>query len=915
MKLLLTAYQMYAWAATTAVTEEVLTKTFSLGLSVLASPSKWGANSKLKIEAHVLSQMQAVALRYARLVASQSPQNSFPAMLATGWAAQSALWQLQWLPNDEKREMILPRLAESMARRLMEQEGEANPSAEIQLLRLRIFEHQSKWSEMLDLLESDHSKFISTKEQKEAAAVSKFGVSMTWHQVQAEKARVLCLLRSYRRARSMYEDLLRHNPDNWACLTGHMDCCLQIGDTSGTRAFIAALLAQDVEGKYPIRGLHLMKVELAAHSFRSSSSESSLQELAEAIKAYGELFASHLSCAFSDLEAYVELLLDTENQLNEQCVVSLLDFANNLRKKHASLESLKEENSKQRQQQLRRYIFAIKLNHQILSFRVDLQKDYLVDWTELVLEWEQSLSLSSSSEGEESQKEIKPGDDLALLAVQQLLYKNSGNEESMIACAALLEKAIHNSPDNAYLKIAAMNVYSQLHATSRSWELFQAVGFKHIQLDSCSYTILPFLLQGGFYNELVDTCTLLLRFQANTARDCGDYAGRAMNLGTMSKADEFLVFQRQSINKSICVIEAKGMVLDAAPLLGEPVQRSQLDADPEFKGCLGLYQGIVGGESDFSRASRMLAEVHSPHAALSLVSWASNRGAVADNDDMVDNRDMSILRHQFLYKFPVASRESMTRNSLRRGHTHGLLLRASLCLDACKAPKKGKIVKASEDLEGRGQSLLRSLESTSSFISSSMIGDEYLIGRNLLEASVDLCRAVAIVGVGLPRLDNDSLEAREILSSDILLGEALSHLKKAGETLAVASVKDVLLILPSYVVPLFSLFRILSNICTLFGWGRRRRKTKQCASAMAEFALQFDVLIQIMLSVVERLPSTGDAHGATVPVSKEYLESVDAPLVTRTVNCIVEAQYRTRQRVEPIFQEMSEYLKSFDVSD
>lgn len=441
---------------------------------------------------------------------------------------------------------------------------------------------------------------------------------------------------------------------------------------------------------------------------------------------------------------------------------------------------------------------------------------------------------------------------MALLAVHQLLYKNPGDDGVKLACAALLEKAMYNSPDNAYLKIAAMDVYFQLDASSRSWELFQAVGLKHIQLDSCTYTILPYLLQGGLYNETVEVCNAMLRFQTNTARDCGDYAGRAMNSGTLSKADEFMLFQRTKMNKSLSVMEAKGLILDAAALLGEPVQRKRFDEDLEIKGRLGLHQGIVGGDSDLTRASQMVAEVHNPYAALSLISWADNGGKTEDSDHMADNRDRSILFHQILYKTTIASKESITRESLRRGHTHGLLLRATLCLDATKGPKKGKIVQASEELERRTQSLLNSVESTSSFIGSDLTGDEYRCGRSLLYTSLDLCRVLATISAGLPTLENDTLEAREIQASEILLGDALSHLKEGVEALSLSSVKGVFFLVPSYVVPLFSLFRMLSNVCATFGWGKRKHKSKRCAGAMADFAIEFNPMIQYLLSVVER---------------------------------------------------------------
>ena len=214
-----------------------------------------------------------------------------------------------------------------------------------------------------------------------------------------------------------------------------------------------------------------------------------------------------------------------------------------------------------------------------------------------------------------------------------------------------------------------------------------------------------------------EICNAMVRFQATTARDCGDYAGRAMDAGTLSKADEFMVFQRTKMNKSLSVMEAKGLILDAAPLLGEPIERKRHDVDRTLKGCLGL-QGIVGAENDMERATQMVIEAHNPFAALSLVSWADSGGKVEDAEGIADNRDISILFHQILYKTSMATKESIVKDSLRRGHLHGLLIRAALCLDATKGPKKGKIVNSSAELEKRTKSLIEVVDATSKFIES-----------------------------------------------------------------------------------------------------------------------------------------------------------------------------------------------------
>jgi N-terminal acetyltransferase B complex non-catalytic subunit len=455
---------------------------------------------------------------------------------------------------------------------------------------------------------------------------------------------------------------------------------------------------------------------------------------------------------------------------------------------------------------------------------------------------------------QQSQREARPGDELLLLSVQQLLYQESSSTESLVTAAILLETAINHSPHNAYLQIAAIDVYYHLNAMSRAWELFHALGIKHIQLDSCTYTILPLLMAGGLYNETIEVSNALLRFHAGTARDCSEYAGRAMEAGTLSKANEFLVFQREKMNKSVTVLQAKGLILDSAAVLANVVPRKKHDDDPMLEGALGVYQGIVGGDADMGRATQMVAEAHNPYVALTLVSWADSDGSIDDGKDMADNRDLSILSQQILYQSKVESKEDIVQAALRRGHIHGLLIRSTLCVDATKGPKKGKIVKSSTELEKRTSSLLDCVKACTEFVDNHTLaeGSEGECCKALMRATMALSRTLAMVSAGLPTLEKDSLEEREKLAAELLHSQVTDQLKQAKEHLTVLSVKDVCSLLPNYVVPLFALFRMCSNMLTLFGWGRRKRTTKICAGAMADLALAFAGIVQELQSCVER---------------------------------------------------------------
>lgn len=430
--------------------------------------------------------------------------------------------------------------------------------------------------------------------------------------------------------------------------------------------------------------------------------------------------------------------------------------------------------------------------------------------------------------------------------VQQYLFCNPGDNSCLNTCAAFLEIVIQHSPDNAYLKFCAIDVYHRLGALTRSWDIFETIGIKHIQLDSCTFTILPYLLEGGLYNEAVQLCNAMLRFQASTARDCGDYAGRAMHGGTLSKADEFLVFQRKKVNDSLAILDAKGIILDAAPLLATAVPRKKFDEDPLMKGEFGVHQGIVGGESDMERTKQMIVESHNPYAALSLISFQDEVASTTER--LADNRDLSIFSYQLLNKTTPPSRDDLVKDARRRGHIHGLLIRAALFVDSAKGPKKGKVVKPSAELESRTNSLLSCIAAAEEDIND-LTRDE--ASKCLLRATFELGRVAAAINAGLPDPDGDSMEQREERACGRLDNKVLVLLKEARSSLK-GSLNVTCSYLASCVTPIFAVFQVTANLCDLYGWGKRKRRTKRCAGCLADVAVEIGLFLRDLKKPLER---------------------------------------------------------------
>ena len=86
---------------------------------------------------------------------------------------------------------------------------------------------------------------------------------------------------------------------------------------------------------------------------------------------------------------------------------------------------------------------------------------------------------------------------------------------------------------------------------------------------------------------------------------------------------------------------------------------------------------------------------------------------------------------------------------------------------------------------------------------------------------------------------------------------------------------------------------------------------------MAEFSKAFkDFLADKMLSCLRALPSS-ETDSSTLEFDLEEAEMnlLDADVVTATKALVNQSQYRTRMRMQPILEEMVNYLDEFDVTN
>jgi hypothetical protein len=366
---------------------------------------------------------------------------------------------------------------------------------------------------------------------------------------------------------------------------------------------VANSLVSKLNGDRPTRSIALVSCELALVGL--DIDKSSCAVLLNAIQTYAEVFASKASCVFSDLELYLNRFLEaaTPSQVEE-----LYNWANTMRNENTQLVGGED------RFKLRSLIFALQVMQTLAHC---LPSASLPSWVDIVQSWK------SFPTTEGVQKENQPSDELILLAVDQLLQHATPTSQDYLTAATLLEMGLCQSSFSPNLKLRLIGVYQSLNANDRCWTLFRDLGIKHIQVDSCSYFIVPILLEGGLYQQALSIANETLKFHISTLSDTSDFVARALENGNWSKADEFLRFQRNRMNRSLTLLESKGITMDCAPLMLDQV---------------GSAHGIVGGENDAGRAVRIMEEAHNSTGAPSIVSVKKE-----ELERLSDNRDLSIL--------------------------------------------------------------------------------------------------------------------------------------------------------------------------------------------------------------------------------------------------------------------------------
>ena len=757
-------------------------------------------------------------------------------------------------------------------------------------------------------------------------------------------------------------------------------------------------------GNHEVRGPYLVLIELIAQKLRQVDSsipyykddssninnvdttnitnifdchdvDAVVLSLYNEICSYGTKFSPVASCCFADLRPYIHLLVQSRRTVEINIdddipadVLKLLSWAKEILTDNSQINTTAttttELSLQERRKQLRRYIFAVQVVFDISNemfedkqSSIQLLRMYAPTMSDMVNEWRTSLTyLPIVCARDGGQKEVLPGDEIVLLASQYLLFEGDLMSSSLevssssssssfpffLKAASLLEEAIDHSPYNPHLKIAAISAFARLGATERALCIYDDLEIKQIQLDSCSYIILPLLIKGGMYTSAIKLAALILRLHGATSKDIKNYSSDALGNGLMFKTNEMVTFQREKMRPSLQLLQAKSFLLDTAPLMipselekngttagGGGLKHSGVGGPTKPPSLVGLAseKGFCGNDTnDLTRAEQLVIDAESHFNAPSIIHFAGQTSAI---DDVVssDNRDFTIYYYESLYRTSHSTERDMIINSLRSGHVQGLLVRAIMAVGCASAPKKGKVPKSTNERSYRCQSLHYAVSRATEFGREAFLNDD--VSQSLWDACCQLCNAIIVIINGDGRVV-DTLAEREVVATSYIestmqmITNGRTALSSCHSTVGIDKDERSLLmsarvcqLLPEYVVPLYVFIETTARLFALFGWGKRKHRTKSSSGALASAAKSLQDLISDMLLVMNQYRSSFGAGGDDIAAYTEMMvgsgsELLRAEAMHRVIKEIALSREKTKDRVDSFLMQMKKCLDSFN---
>lgn len=320
-------------------------------------------------------------------------------------------------------------------------------------------------------------------------------------------AEVYFLKGKYEEAMTTYANLLLNEKEDWQYYASYADCFFRLFNQADSALPLVKTLDSFVESitkKYQSRDAHLFLVLIEKNRLIKDLTRP-LSTYLSLLKTYFEKFGSK-PCAFLDLRhalteftasvSFEKRILDETNVTESpQAFYSHLIHA--IEPLIPSISETSTDAEKIRSLEFGLSLAQLQycLGSLPSSDRFELSRKYY----QLYLTCEAIPSESSRIR----KTELGLGDKYLLLSVIYLLdqWQADSTSVSLFEVVYLLEIFYKNSPANYYPKLLLMRLYSYLGAIHRSFEIWEAMELRHIQIDTLSHYIVCDLYRNLAANE------------------------------------------------------------------------------------------------------------------------------------------------------------------------------------------------------------------------------------------------------------------------------------------------------------------------------------------------------------------------------------------------------------------------------
>ncbi|XP_074602186.1 phagocyte signaling impaired [Brevipalpus obovatus] len=483
---------------------------------------------------------QQVALNLYKL---KSTRNSY-----YFWAIMSVYMQAVTAKDQEvSKKMLLP-LAQKMCKKIITDE-KIHSENEL-LIYLMVLEKQGNYTEMLKVINSPLSKYLSDHldflKRRKAALYLKVGL----YQEAFETLRTLIdshtdqleyYLQLCEAAFALHEKCSENQDDK---VTNQSSCYVKrssdiisrnISRTERSGSTGKKSSENHSHRKSSIRGPYIARIELYEMINAKESSTCFFPRLLSSISSnYCDLLFNYY-VLFGDKEAcYYDMayLFNKYNRSSEDISEIIDRIKSSCDPRKGKISNLDE---------MFRYLCLIRLEHhcgKTSTLSIE-ETNFLI--AELVDYCDQAMDFSSKSVS----SDFQPCDTFMLTLFNIMVNQAMKDDVYLMNLICILERSLLKSPSNYASKLCLIKLYNSIGASKCSSEWFESLDIKHLQQDTLGYLILDALMMTGLFSLSFRKNSQVSSFYSVNARDSFDYLVSFYKIGNFNKIEEIMKYMER----------------------------------------------------------------------------------------------------------------------------------------------------------------------------------------------------------------------------------------------------------------------------------------------------------------------------------------------------------------------------------